>query len=64
MVHHTKWGKTENISSKVKKETRVSTLFTLIKFNSFGIPSQNKTGRRNKKNSNRKGSSQTTPICR
>jgi hypothetical protein len=46
------------------RETRVSTLSTLIQ-HSLGIPSQsNKTGRRDKRNSNRKGRSQTIPICR
>jgi hypothetical protein len=39
----------------VRNKTRVSTLPTLIQ-HSFGIPSQsNKTGRKNKMNSNRKG---------
>jgi hypothetical protein len=46
-------GKTETTSSKVKNETRVSTLSTLIQ-RSLGIPRQsNKTGRRNKRNINR-----------
>jgi hypothetical protein len=30
--NHTKWRKTEIISSKVKNETRVSTLSTLIQY--------------------------------
>jgi hypothetical protein len=56
--------KTENISPKVKNETRVSTLSTLIQ-HSLGIPSQmNKTGRRNKSNMNWERSSQIIPICR
>jgi hypothetical protein len=46
--HHTKWGKTKTISSKVRNETRVSTLFTLIQ-NSLGISNHNnKIGRRYK----------------
>jgi hypothetical protein len=46
--HHTKQGKTQTISSKVKNETRMSTLLALFK-HSFGIPSQsNKTEGRNK----------------
>jgi hypothetical protein len=62
--HYKKWGKTEIISSKVRKDARVSTLSTLIQHN-LGILSQsNKTGTRNKRNSNRKGRSQTIPICR
>jgi hypothetical protein len=41
--------KAENISSKVRNETRVTTLSTLIQHN-FGVPSQrNKTERRKKK---------------
>jgi hypothetical protein len=35
-----KWGKTKNISSKVRNETRVFTLPSLIQ-HSLGIPSQN-----------------------
>jgi hypothetical protein len=61
---HTKWRKTENISSKTRNETKVSTLSTLIQ-HSHGIPSQiNKIRRRNKRNKNCKGSSQTIPFCR
>jgi hypothetical protein len=42
----------------------VSSLSTFIQ-HSFGIPSQsNKIGKRNKRNSNRKGRNQTIPICR
>jgi hypothetical protein len=56
--------KTETISSKVRNQTRVFTLSTLTQ-HSLGIPSQsNKTGRRNKRNTNWKRSSQTLPICR
>jgi hypothetical protein len=56
--------KTKTTSSNITNETRVSTLFTLIQ-PSPGIPNQsNKTGRRNKKNSYKKGRSQTIPICR
>jgi hypothetical protein len=48
----------------VKNKTRVSSLSTLIQ-HSLRIPSySNKTGRRNKRNSNRKGRSQAIPICR
>jgi hypothetical protein len=43
--HHTKWRKTETMSSKVRNETWVSTLSTIIQ-HCLGIPSQsNKTGR-------------------
>jgi hypothetical protein len=52
-------GKIETISSNVKNETRIATLSTLIQ-HSLGIPNQSdKTGRRN---SNRKGRSQTILI--
>jgi hypothetical protein len=45
----------DTISSKVRNKIRVSILSTLIQ-HSFGIPNQsNKIGRRNKRNSNRKG---------
>jgi hypothetical protein len=46
---HTKWGKTETISSKVRNERRVSTHPTLIQ-HGFRIPSQrNKIGGRNQR---------------
>jgi hypothetical protein len=52
--------RTETIFSKVKNKTRVSIISTCIQY-SLGIPSQhNKTGRRNKRNTNWKGNSQTT----
>jgi hypothetical protein len=61
--HHTKWGKIEIISSKVRSETRVSTLSTVIQ-HSLGIPIQsNKTGRRKKRKTNKKVRSQTIPIA-
>jgi hypothetical protein len=45
--------KTETISSKVRKETRMPTLSTPSQ-HSLGIPGQSKkTGRRNKRNTNR-----------
>jgi hypothetical protein len=47
-----------------RNETRVFTLTTFIQYN-IGIPSQgNKTGKRNKRNSNREGRNQTISICR
>jgi hypothetical protein len=46
--HHTKWGKTETISSKVRNETKAYSLPTLIQYGT-GIPSQsNKAKERNK----------------
>jgi hypothetical protein len=60
--HHTKWGKTETISSKIRNKARVSTLPTLIQPSS-GIPNH-KTGERNKRDSNREISSQVVPIYR
>jgi hypothetical protein len=62
--HHSKWGQTETISSKLRNEPKILILFTVIQ-HGLGIPSQsNKTGRRNKRNTNWKGSSQAIPICR
>jgi hypothetical protein len=62
--HHTKWLKIETISSKVRNETRMSTFLTLIQ-HSLAIPSQNnRTGRRNKRSTLRKGRCQTIPNCR
>jgi hypothetical protein len=56
--YHTKWGKIETISSKVRNETRVFTLFTVIQ-HILIIPSQsNKTGRKNKRTTNYKSSGQ------
>jgi hypothetical protein len=47
------WGKTANISPKVRNETRVPTLPTSIQ-HSPGIPSKNnKPRRRNKRNTDR-----------
>jgi hypothetical protein len=37
--HHIKWEKTKTISSKVRNETRMSTLSTLIQ-HCLGIPNQ------------------------
>ena len=47
--HHSQWGKTENISSKIRNETRMSTLITIIQ-NSFWSPSHgNQRKKRNKR---------------
>jgi hypothetical protein len=55
-------GKTKTISSEVRNETKVSHISTLIQ-HSLEIPSnKNKTGRRNKRNTNKKGRSQTIPV--
>jgi hypothetical protein len=44
--HHTKWGTTETISSKVRNKTRMSILSFLVQ-HSLGIPNySNKTGRK------------------
>jgi hypothetical protein len=62
--HHINWGKTKAISSKIRNETRVSTLSTLTQHR-LVIPSQrNKTGRRNKRNTDSKEKNQTIPIYR
>jgi hypothetical protein len=56
--------KTENISSKVRNEKKVSILPTLIQY-SFGIPSQSKKiGGRIRMDSNRGGRSQIILTCR
>jgi hypothetical protein len=56
--------KTETISSKVRNETRVPTLSTLIQ-HSPETPSQSsKTRIRSKRNSDKKGISQIVLICR
>jgi hypothetical protein len=44
---------TETISSKVRNKTRVSTLTTLIQYSTGILSHSNKTGKRNKRNSNR-----------
>jgi hypothetical protein len=52
-------GKTENISSKIKNETRVST-FSILTQHSVGTSSYSNTkGKRNKRNSNKTVRSQT-----
>jgi hypothetical protein len=57
-------GKNETILSEVRKETTVSTLPILTQY-SIGIPSQsNKTGERNKRDSDSEGKGQIPPICR
>jgi hypothetical protein len=61
--HHTKWGKLKPFPLKSRMRQECS-FFTLIQ-HSLGIPSQNsKIGRRNKRNTNWKRSSQTIPIYR
>jgi hypothetical protein len=62
--HNTKWRTTETISTKVRNKTGMPTFLTPIQY-SFGIPSwSNKTKPRNKRDSNRKGRSLTTYICK
>jgi hypothetical protein len=56
--------KTEIISAKVRKKTRLSTLPTLTQY-SNGILSQSiKARERKKKDSNREGRTQIIPVCR
>jgi hypothetical protein len=56
--------KTETICSKIRNESGISTLPTLIQY-SAGIPSQrNKTGERNTRDSNREGRSSIVPVFR
>jgi hypothetical protein len=56
--------KTKIISSKVRNETSIFTLSSPFQ-HSLGILNQdNKTGRGNKRNINRKGRNQTTSVCR
>ena len=62
--HHSQWWKTESISSKIRKKTRMSTLTTIIQ-HSFGSPSHgNQRRKRNKKNTNWKRRSKTVTLCR
>jgi hypothetical protein len=62
--YHTKWGKMEIISTKVRYETRVFILPNVIQY-SAGIPSKsNKARERNKGDSNRGRRSQIIAICR
>jgi phosphoribosylaminoimidazole-succinocarboxamide synthase len=56
--------KHETISSKIRNEARVSTLFFTLTQHSAGIPSQsNKTGEISTRDSNREGRSQIVPVC-
>jgi hypothetical protein len=56
-------GKQLKLPIKVRNKTRLSAFSTPIQY-SFGIPNQsNKTRARNKRDSNREGSSQTIPVC-
>jgi hypothetical protein len=41
LLHHTKWGKTETLFSKVRNKTSISTLSTFIQC-SIGVPRQQK----------------------
>jgi hypothetical protein len=52
--HHSTLGKTETISSKLRKESRESTVFPLIQHNLVISSQSNKIGRRNKRNTNLK----------
>jgi hypothetical protein len=55
---------TETISTKIRNKTILSTFSILIQY-SFGSPNlSNKTGARNKRDTNREGRNQIIPICR
>jgi hypothetical protein len=54
--------KTEIISSKVRKETRVSTLTTLIQYSTRIVGQSNKARERNKRDTNREA--KTIAICK
>jgi hypothetical protein len=60
---HAKWGKTEIISSKVRNETRVSTLFTLIQ-HSPGVPSQSNVRQEEEIKGIHLGKEEIKEICR
>jgi hypothetical protein len=62
--HHTKWGKTETIYSKVRSKASVSILTTLIKHTVEISNQNNKIRRRNKRNSSRKRRIKMICICR
>ena len=61
--HHSQWWKTESISPKIRNETRMSTLTTIIQ-HSFRSPSHsNQKRKRNKRNTNWKRRSKTVTVC-
>ena len=62
--HRSRWWKTETISSKIRKKTRLSTLTTIIQ-HSFGrFSHSNQRRKRNKMNPNWKRRSKTVTVCR
>ena len=61
--HHSQWWKIESIISKIRKETKVPTVITIIQY-SFGSPSHsNQRTKRNERNSDWKISN-TFTVCR
>ena len=62
--HHSQWWKTESISFKIRKETTMSALTTIIQ-HSFGSPSYgNQRGKKDESNTNWKRRSITVIVCR
>jgi hypothetical protein len=55
-------GKTESISSKSRKETRMSTLLAVIQYNVGLCNQSNKARERNERTTNRKGRNQIIPA--
>ena len=62
--HHSQWLRTESISSKMRKETRISTLTTIIEHSFGSLSHGNQRRKRNKRNTNWKIRSKTVTVCR
>jgi hypothetical protein len=57
-------GKTENISSKIRNEIRMSTLQALTQYSARILNQINKARERNERATKRKGRSQIIPVCK
>ena len=62
--HHSQWWKTETISTKIRKKTRLSTLTTIIQYSFGSFNHSNQRRNRNKRNPNQKRSGKTVTVCR
>ena len=58
--HHSQWWKTESISSKIRNETRMSTLTNIIQLSSGSPSHSNQRRKRNTRNTNWKRSRTVT----
>ena len=61
--HHSQWWKSENISTKIRNKTRMSTFTTTIQQSSGSPSHSNQRRKRNKRNPNWKRS-KTITVCR